>query len=178
MSSPLEKKDLYGGAITVKLPLNLLDASDLRQVPDAQEVFLEHDSDVSYIFEILDRVEPEDPNDAARFHFESLAQDNSAESSNVIEVIVPDGFSEAPISNPPPILLQGTQQVAKYNKTDLDTVEILMALYRVVEKPHDIIFVVNLPKTATTSEERRQQVQGSFTEMAKSLSIVDFGLFG
>ena len=41
--------------------------SDLRQIPDAQEVFLDRNSDMSFIFEVLDRVEPTDPKDAARY---------------------------------------------------------------------------------------------------------------
>jgi hypothetical protein len=39
---------------------------DLRQIPDAQEVFLDPQSDVNFIFEILDRVEPEGAEEAAR----------------------------------------------------------------------------------------------------------------
>lgn len=31
--------------------------SDLRQVPDTQEVFLSKDTDISYIIEVLERVE-------------------------------------------------------------------------------------------------------------------------
>jgi hypothetical protein len=40
---------------------------DIRQVPDTQEVLLYPDSDVSLIFEILERVDEEDPQDAAKF---------------------------------------------------------------------------------------------------------------
>lgn len=49
------------------LTLPLTRISDLRQIPDAQEVFLEQQSDISYIFEILDRVEPIDPREAAMY---------------------------------------------------------------------------------------------------------------
>lgn len=41
--------------------------SQLRQVPDTQEVFLYPDSDVSIIAEILERVEPSDFSEAAKF---------------------------------------------------------------------------------------------------------------
>ncbi len=41
--------------------------SDLRQVPDTQEVFLYPDSGVSIIFEVLQRVDKEDDQDAARY---------------------------------------------------------------------------------------------------------------
>ena len=34
------KQSLWGGAITTEIPEGLLDASDFRQVPDTQEVFV------------------------------------------------------------------------------------------------------------------------------------------
>lgn len=40
--------------------------SDLRQVPDTQEVFLTPSSDVTYIVEILESVEEADPTQAIR----------------------------------------------------------------------------------------------------------------
>ena len=45
-------RPLYGGAITVSLPSTLIDASDVRQVPDHQEVFLSPTTLTSLIFEI------------------------------------------------------------------------------------------------------------------------------
>jgi len=44
----------------------LTQQSDLRQVPDTQEVFLDKDSDTSIIVEILQRVQPEDDEPAAK----------------------------------------------------------------------------------------------------------------
>lgn len=80
-----QSRDLFGGAITVLVPPALVDASyvycwyiflssinqiygsQLRQVPDTQEVLLYSDSDISLIIEILERVEPDDFPDAAKF---------------------------------------------------------------------------------------------------------------
>ncbi|EXJ85786.1 hypothetical protein A1O1_06154 [Capronia coronata CBS 617.96] len=47
-------RDLYGGAMTVELPVDLIDSSDLRQIPDHQEVFLSPTTLTSLIFEIND----------------------------------------------------------------------------------------------------------------------------
>lgn len=52
MASRCTKRDLYGGAITVSLPTDSIDASDLRQIPDHQEVFLRPKTLTSIIFEI------------------------------------------------------------------------------------------------------------------------------
>jgi hypothetical protein len=52
--------------LTLVRPLAALSCSDLRQIPDTQEVFLSPDSDVSYIVEILEQVEGDDTSDVAR----------------------------------------------------------------------------------------------------------------
>lgn len=52
MAFELASKELYGGAITVELPSDVVDASDLRQIPDHQEVFLSDKTLTSVIFEI------------------------------------------------------------------------------------------------------------------------------
>jgi hypothetical protein len=83
-------RNLFGGAITAELPTGCIDASyvsivstpshsahffgtsDLRQVPDTQEVFLYPDSEISIIIEVLERVEPADNYDAAKFASFSL----------------------------------------------------------------------------------------------------------
>lgn len=52
MSLQFVVRELYGGAITVELPHDIVDASNLRQVPDHQEVFLSDKSLTSIIFEI------------------------------------------------------------------------------------------------------------------------------
>lgn len=45
-------RDLYGGAITVNLPTNFIDSSNLRLIPDHQEVYLSPKTLTSVIFEI------------------------------------------------------------------------------------------------------------------------------
>lgn len=52
--------------------LDFMEPSDLRQVPDTQEVFLDPDSEISLIFEILERVEPSDAVDAVKSERHSL----------------------------------------------------------------------------------------------------------
>ena len=44
-----------------------LNYSDIRQVPDTQEVLLYPDSSVSIVVEILERVQPEDDEGAAKY---------------------------------------------------------------------------------------------------------------
>lgn len=46
--------DLYGGAIKCVLPSSFADASDMRQVPDNQEVWLDLESGLTVIIELLE----------------------------------------------------------------------------------------------------------------------------
>lgn len=142
-------RDLFGGALTTTLPSDLIDASDLRQIPDTQEVFLFHDSDVSIIFEILQIVNEgdaaNDVREAAKFHFNSIAHDNTALESSVDSVSTPfplpssvDGSATSAL--PPklvqPVLyatLEGTQTVSKFNlpASEADLVKVFLAVIRV-----------------------------------------------
>ncbi|OAL38788.1 hypothetical protein AYO20_01994 [Fonsecaea nubica] len=56
MTSTYGVRELYGGAMTVELPVDLIDSSDIRQIPDHQEVFLSPTTLTSVIFEIDDYV--------------------------------------------------------------------------------------------------------------------------
>ncbi|KAG6889724.1 hypothetical protein C0995_015022 [Termitomyces sp. Mi166 len=193
------QRDLFGGAISAQTPSNLRDAADIRQVPDNQEVFLYADSGVSIIVEILEKVEPTDFNDAARhvfldlfirdrrayatptsrFHFDSLAHDNSAVSAVVdgVNVIPNDRGDDTPST----IVLFGTQQVPKFNHTEPDTIHVFMALYRVTSKPIDLVVSFNVPtKTSDGNEVSREYenlVREHFNKFIRSFKIVDYGLF-
>ncbi|TNY17873.1 hypothetical protein DMC30DRAFT_428852 [Rhodotorula diobovata] len=185
----MTSRPLYGGAITASLPPSFLDASDLRQVPDTQEVFLAPDSDLSLIVEVLELVKDDGSADdlekAARFHFSSLAHDNSALSSTVSSVSVP---SAAPRPSGPgqpvllgPTVLRGQQTVSKFNKpeSEADTVSIQLALWRVPARNADVTLCVNWPvRVGETGEERGDdEAKRVFDEAVRSFEVKDFGLF-
>jgi len=50
-------RDLFGGAITADLPTTFADVSDIRQVHDHQEVWLDRDGFTSVAIDILERVQ-------------------------------------------------------------------------------------------------------------------------
>lgn len=79
---------------------------------------------------------------------------------------------------PVPILLEGVQMVSKFNRTELDRVRILMALYRIEEKKIDLVVSFNIPGLAVDEMAPiDQNVIADFQTLAQSLRIVDFGLF-
>ncbi|GAA5829607.1 hypothetical protein JCM11251_000219 [Rhodosporidiobolus azoricus] len=198
-SSSCSPRELYGGAIASSLPTAFLDASDLRQVPDTQEVFLSPDSDLSLIVEVLELVKDDGAADsleaAARFHFSSLAHDNSALSSTVTSVSLPSSTSA---SQPPsssssssslqptlvgPTLLTGRQTVSKFNRPDseADEVFIQLALWRVPERDADVTLCVNWPVSkgdgGDAGEGGEAEAERVFEEAVRSFEVKDFGLF-
>lgn len=70
--------DLFGGALNAALPSTFADVSDIRQVPDHQEVWLDKDGFTSIIFEILERVEMSDP-EALKYHLQDLVEEDAGE---------------------------------------------------------------------------------------------------
>lgn len=122
-----------------------------------------------------------------RFHFSSLAHDNSALSSDISSIDLPsstsaNGSSES--SQPEvqgPTILQGTQTVSKFNRPaeEADTVMIQFALWRIPTKNADVTLCVNYPiKMGETGEERDpEEAKKVFEDAVRSFAIKDFGLF-
>ncbi|KAL4968037.1 Ran GTPase-binding protein MOG1 [Aspergillus stella-maris] len=78
--SNLKSQDLYGGAIKATIPEGWLDASDLRQIPDHQELFLSPTTLSNLIFEINERVSEET----------ALSALQSASNKEVLETLGPN----------------------------------------------------------------------------------------
>jgi hypothetical protein len=181
--------------------------SELRQVPDNQEVLLGLEDDTTIIVEVLENVKEGSARDnldeAIRyvslsyfeeyisqslsycsFHFASLAHDNAASSSQVIEVFsLPDNTTLAPLSTeqatPSPLLLMGEQVVQKFGKESepQDRVRIYLALWRLTPvKDVDLIMSLNEPLSTSTNEPTGS-AHDTFIKAAQSLLIKDWGLF-
>lgn len=70
-------RQLFGGAILVELPTEFVDVSNVRDVPDHQEVFANQDTDQSVIIEILERENSiKKPEDCVAYFFNDLAEHN------------------------------------------------------------------------------------------------------
>jgi len=171
--------ELFGGAIVVKLPIRFIDASEIRQVPDNQEVFLSPDSAISIIIEILERVEPDGNHEAAMFHFDSLAHDNDAQLARVDTTSVM--MNDRGDDTPSPIILSGTQIVRKFNRQSADEIRVFMAIYRIESKRIDLVLTMNVPVGASegdaVDELGIEAAKADFDVAATSLHIIDYSLF-
>lgn len=75
MTVDLISQQLYGGAIESTIPEGFIDLSDLREVPDTQEVFvtMEDGQDESLIFDLLERIAESDDKKALVDHVSEMA---------------------------------------------------------------------------------------------------------
>ncbi|KAK0564310.1 hypothetical protein OC861_004359 [Tilletia horrida] len=174
---------LFGGAITADIPASWKDVSDFRHVPDTQEVWVSPDTsaegEISFILEVLEHVEPERPEDAIKFHFEALAEDNSAESHSVDRIWTSSTPSTS-AQTPSPTLLAGTQSVRKYGRQSAAPapVQIYVALWRYPQRKTDLVMSFNVAGVASSTSAQQAAVLATFERAASSLALVDANLFG
>ena len=107
-----------------------------------------------------------------------MADDNSAASSSIERVArIPKDEGD---DTPSPIVLQGTQLARKFNSVVLDTIHILLAVFRIESKNVDLVLSMNIPLEAVegkVDDAKYQQARLDFDTAVKSLRILDFGLF-
>ncbi|KAK3706422.1 hypothetical protein QZH41_018636 [Actinostola sp. cb2023] len=78
-------RELFGGAMRALIPSEAKDVSEVRQVPDNQEVFCHPTIDQSIMVDILEYQTQVQNENAAKYHFEDIASCN--ESLGTFEVI-------------------------------------------------------------------------------------------
>lgn len=186
---------LYGGAMTVKLPQDYIDSSNLRQIPDHQEVFLSSTSLTSVIFEINQFVHQAD-DAATNYHF--------------VDVISPPDHLEGSLSQPhrvtmstnslrqfPAYVIQGkilSPEVDRNAESSLPldwqqnpqmkvlSTKVYQLVVRLEKFETDLCLRVNVPQKELTSEEQKNNEEGEASlileKVIETLDIKDFELFG
>ncbi|KQK23966.2 ran guanine nucleotide release factor [Brachypodium distachyon] len=76
---------LFGGAISSTFPVRFQDVSNIREVPDHQEVFVDPSRDESLIFELLDLKGEVEDGGSALWFLRDVANEQDAGDSMVVE---------------------------------------------------------------------------------------------
>ncbi|XP_062185981.1 uncharacterized protein LOC133889498 [Phragmites australis] len=71
-------RPLFGGAISSTFPVRFQDVSNIRDVPDHQEVFIDPARDESLIFELLDLKGEVEDADSALWFLRDIANEQDA----------------------------------------------------------------------------------------------------
>lgn len=185
-------RPLFGGALSATIPPGAQDISELREIPDNQEVFAHRDTDQSLIVELLDYQSHVDNEDAVKYHFEDVAGSNKASDPGTSEVQSIQSVPKAELALhqcSSAWLLTGAQLVSKFNEEAKNTVNIHMCLFRLPQFSTDILVTFNDPVIINplSSSKGAGGVAGlaaqpwtvqDFSSVLKSLQLLDPGVFG
>ncbi|KAI9878453.1 MAG: hypothetical protein M1830_000837 [Pleopsidium flavum] len=137
--------ELFGGAMVVDLPSGFADVSDIRQVPDHQEVYLDKDGFTSIVFDLVERVDPvANDEEALKYHLEDMVE--SGEQSQIWSsnrVKLPNLLCSTPAYT-----LLATQHPApdpQARRPVPDFTGILLTLIRLEEQKTDLLITLNVP---------------------------------
>jgi hypothetical protein len=175
------KRELFGGAILSSLAENFVDISNIRPVPDHQEVFIDQNTEASVIVELLD-TEQSVPDDlkAINYYFLDLASFNESVENIVLSeaLLTAETFVPSLEQSVCKMALIGTQKAGKYRTRpdmELDTVVVVLVLIRLAAVGTDLLISMNIPAAgleqpegegdvtkATTTNGTNQLASGSF----------------
>ena len=176
-------KPLFGGALTASLPANWLDASDVRPVPDHQEVWTEREGERSLVVEILERAEASDA-ECAAFHFQDIADTNDATATSIVSHGALDVASLAASlhGSGPCLVLHGVQVLQKVadnlsSSGGGGNLSMQMAVIRLAPQATDILVSINRPCTTSSAAEHDDRDYALLFEIVSSLEVRDWSLF-
>lgn len=189
MISCLKDVQLYGGAIKCAIPSSFVDVSQIRQVPDHQEVFMDMHTDCCFTVEILEYENTHiDINDAAQYFFNDLACANKASHKQIFSVrtLEQHEIPNITVSNEQKILVIGEQKIAKFNEgaEAENLVNIYIAILRLPDYKSDILLTYSDSRMISPSSSSfnptisiKENALQEFFEMIKTFNILNFDLF-
>ncbi|KAH7515926.1 uncharacterized protein LOC125418413 [Ziziphus jujuba] len=189
---------LFGGAIASTFPNRFQDVSNIRQVPDHQEVFVDPARDESLIFELLDLKHDVGDNGSATWFLQDLATEQEAEGSMVVEQ---SGVIEAPtlcFRNIPAVVTTAVGQMAiskgRQGREAQNIVRVYVANLRLKEVNTDVLVTAYEPIHINPLSESANAVDAGFAVPAtqsgcmpmaevfklavSSFKVNDWNLFG
>ncbi|KAI9670088.1 MAG: hypothetical protein M1829_004816 [Trizodia sp. TS-e1964] len=178
--------ELFGGAIKADLPTGYLDVSDIRQVPDNQEIYLDRSGSTNIIFDITERVETTADDQAALvYHLEDIVES--------VEEMKIWATHPAVVPSLPPttqILTTLATSTSPGNQVPAaDFTAILLTLIRLEAQKTDLLVVVNIPhipgcyvpgEVVLEHGKQGKLIEGAIEmrdRVLASLKIEDWGLF-
>uniref|UniRef100_A0A8D3B461 Ran guanine nucleotide release factor n=1 Tax=Scophthalmus maximus TaxID=52904 RepID=A0A8D3B461_SCOMX len=180
---------LFGGALSAVIPHSATDISELREIPDNQEVFAHAHTDQSLIVELVEHQGQVADQDSARYHFEDIAGSNKAQEPGVFGVtsVVPLPKSDLSLSECSSAwMLTGTQCVSKFNEEARNTVTLHLGVFRLPQFSTEVLITFNDPQSISPDSSSAADVAGhkspwtvqEFQRLLQTLTLHNPGLFG
>ncbi|XP_002921197.2 ran guanine nucleotide release factor [Ailuropoda melanoleuca] len=182
---PTRDYPLFGGAFSATLPPGALDVSDLRPVPDNQEVFCHRVTDQSLIVELLELQAHVQGQEAARYHFEDVGGVQGARALQVdsVQPLLLENLALRSCCQEAWVL-SGKQQVAKENQQAAKDVTVHQALLRLPRYQTDLLLTFNDPPPDNRLSLGPENLSlppwslGDFEQLVTSLTLQDPNIFG
>ncbi|KZF18907.1 Mog1p/PsbP-like protein [Xylona heveae TC161] len=137
--------DLFGGTIVADLPSAFVDASNIRQVPDHQEVYLDKDGYTSIIFEITERVNDFNTDEEAlSYHLQDIAE--ADEGLNILSSSTAH-LPSLPDDTPAYTILATQEPIAGHqvSRLSIRCTALLLTLVRLEKQSADLLISINVP---------------------------------
>ncbi|KAL1839593.1 hypothetical protein VTJ49DRAFT_1336 [Mycothermus thermophilus] len=206
MPTRFKKANLFGGAIVCDLPENFADVSQIRQVPNNQEVYIDKDGFTSIIIDITERVNAtgdtalERDGRALTIHLEDLVGDD-ADTVKVWNTSETE-FSHLPEGTPaytliatqtprqPPPAPEDDPSAPRSQRSAPNFTAIILTLVRLEREKSDILVTINVPHIPGEYDEEEVDLElgkqgvliGDAVEYAariwSSFEVKRWGLFG
>ncbi|XP_026376727.2 ran guanine nucleotide release factor [Ursus arctos] len=182
---PTRDYPLFGGAFSATLPPGALDLSDLRPVPDNQEVFCHRVTDQSLIVELLELQAHVQGEEAALYHFEDVGGVQGARAVQVdsVQPLLLENLALRSCCQEAWVL-SGKQQVAKENQQVAKDVTVHQALLRLPRYQTDLLLTFNDPPPDNRLSLGPENLSlppwslGDFEQLVTSLTLHDPNIFG
>ncbi|KAJ3149838.1 hypothetical protein HK101_002007 [Irineochytrium annulatum] len=190
-------RPLFGGAIQAAIPSRFIDASNLREIPDNQEVFVDSKgTDQSLIIELLEAVEiTVDDRSPAEHHFWILAEENNALEAKIASTgIVPEVLPNFTPLEAHTTSLIGTQRISKFRENTPQSANLVAVHLCVIRLPRvgtDVVITLNQPlqlgqesssvaglDVRDAVEESGRRAEEVFRGVVEGFAVREWGLFG
>uniref|UniRef100_A0A665VXI4 Ran guanine nucleotide release factor n=1 Tax=Echeneis naucrates TaxID=173247 RepID=A0A665VXI4_ECHNA len=180
---------LFGGALSAVIPHSAADVSELREIPDNQEVFAHAHTDQSLIVELVEYQGQIADQDSARYHFEDIAGSNKALEPGAFEVTSVTALPKSDLllsECSSAWMLTGTQCVSKFNEEARNTVTLHLGLLRLPQFSTDVLITFNDPQSISSDSSSAAAVGThgvpwtveDFQRLLRTLTLHNPGLFG
>ncbi|KAI4146734.1 MAG: hypothetical protein L6R39_003345 [Caloplaca ligustica] len=193
MPPTFKPTELFGGAITVNLPDGYADVSNIREVPDHQEIYLDASGFSSIVIEIAERVtEPAADEEALKFHFEDIVDEHDTgriwhtDIARLPQLQAPS-YSLLATTTPPPATNGNVNRPLTPTFTAIH-----LTLIRLSQQATDIVITINIPHIPGQQEPSDGAVnfeEGKFGSLVREGAVIrdeiwrtfvikDWSLFG
>ncbi|KAJ6854770.1 ran guanine nucleotide release factor-like [Populus alba x Populus x berolinensis] len=187
-------RPLFGGAISSTFPVRFQDVSNIRQVPDHQEVFADPSRDESLVFELLDLKPDINDNGSAVWFLQDLANEQDAQGFTLVDQ---SGVVEVPIGDSSALVTTAIGQMGiskgRQGREAQNVVRVYLANLRLKNAGTDVLVVAHEPILISPLSESASAVgpgllpapQSGFLPMSEvfkvavsSFKVNDWSLFG